>query len=218
MTDSGMKLYTYFRSSAAWRVRIALVWKGLLHSAIPVHLLKDGGQQRAADYLAVNPQGLVPTLVDGDLTLSQSLAICEYLEEKYPQAPLLPSDLAERARARAMALTIAADIHPLNNLRVLQYLKGPLAQEQSAVDAWIAHWIAAGFAAIEAQLEQMDSQQYCVAGQLSLADLCLVPQVFNARRFKVDMTPYPRIVSIDAHLMSLPAFADTQPVRQSDAE
>lgn len=211
-------LYTYFRSSAAWRVRIALAWKGLDYEAVPVHLLRDGGEQRAASYLALNPQGLVPALVDDDQVISQSLAICEYLEERYPNPPLLPSDLAARAKVRSLAMAVACDIHPLNNLRVVQHLKGALGQTQDTVDQWMRHWMATGFRAIEQGLVALGSERFCVGDSLSLADLCLVPQVFNARRFGVDLGPYPRIVAIDAHLMSLPAFADTQPAKQADAE
>ncbi|WP_269532126.1 maleylacetoacetate isomerase [Chitinimonas sp. BJYL2] len=211
-------LYTYFRSSAAWRARIAMAIKGLDYTAVPVHLLKDGGQQHSADYHAVNPQGLIPALVDDGATVSQSLAICEYLEERYPQPPLLPADLLARTQARSLAYAIACDIHPINNLRVLQYLKGTLGVSQESADDWYRHWIAVGFAGIEAELARLGSLRFCVGDAVSLADICLVPQVFNARRFKLDLTPYPHIVAIDAHLMTLPAFADTQPAKQPDAE
>jgi maleylacetoacetate isomerase len=215
---SDLTLYTYFRSSAAWRVRIALAWKGLRYQSIPVHLVKDGGQQHAASYREINPQGLVPALVDHGIALSQSLAICEYLEEQHPTPPLLPATAVDRARARSLAYAIAADIHPINNLRVLQYLKRELGHGQEEADAWYRHWIQTGFAALEAELTRLGSTQYCVGSAVSLADICLVPQVFNARRFHVDLTPYPHIVAIDAHLMTLPAFADTHPNQQPDAE
>ncbi|MBV1775933.1 maleylacetoacetate isomerase [Burkholderiaceae bacterium DAT-1] len=214
-----MTLYTYFRSSAAWRVRIALAHKGLSWEAVPVHLLKDGGQQHGDAYKSLNPQGLVPALVTeaGDV-LSQSLAIIEYLDEAYPAQALLPTDPVARAKVRSLALQIAADIHPINNLRVLQYLKRELSASQEQVDAWIRHWVDTGFATLETQLLAAGATKYCYGDQPSLADACLVPQVFNARRFGVDMSKYPVISAIDAHLMTLPAFAETQPARQSDAE
>ncbi|QDQ28140.1 maleylacetoacetate isomerase [Chitinimonas arctica] len=211
-------LYTYFRSSAAWRVRAVLAWKGLDYQAIPVHLLRDGGQQRAADYLALNPQGLVPALVDDGAVIAQSLAICEYLEERYPQPPLLPADALARARVRSLAMAVACDIHPICNLRVLQYLKGPLGHTGEEADDWYRHWLAVGFEGIEAELARSGSTRYCVGDALTLADICLVPQVFNARRFKLDLTPYPHIVAVDAHLVNLPAFAVSHPSAQADAE
>ncbi|GLR13395.1 maleylacetoacetate isomerase [Chitinimonas prasina] len=212
------KLYTYFRSSAAWRVRIALAYKGLDYEAVPIHLLRDGGQQRSSDYLALNPQGRVPALLDDGVVLTQSLAICEYLEERYPTPALLPADLLGRARVRSLAQLIACDIHPLNNLIVLQYLKGTLGQSQETADEWYRHWIRQGFAALEQELVRLGSERYCVGDSVTLADLCLVPQVFNAHRFKVDMANYPRIAAIDAHLSSLPAFSQTHPSKQADAE
>ncbi|MGQ5524371.1 maleylacetoacetate isomerase [Chitinimonas sp. PSY-7] len=211
-------LYTYFRSSAAWRVRIALAWKGLSYEAVPIHLLRDGGQQKSADYLAVNPQGLVPALVEDGSTITQSLAICEYLEERYPSPPILPADLIQRTKTRSMAYAIACDIHPINNLRVLQYLKGTMGQDQQAVDDWYRHWVALGLQALEVELERDKCERFCVGDTFSLADICLVPQVFNARRFKLDLASFPRIAAIDAHLNTLPAFAETQPAKQPDAE
>lgn len=210
-----MQLHTYFRSSAAYRVRIALALKGMAWDPAYVHLLKDGGQQKAAAYRTVNPQGLVPTLVDGDTVIPQSLAILEYLEERFPTPALLPADPAGRAKARAMALAIVADLHPLNNLRVLTYLRGPLGQGEEAVKAWIAHWTAEGFAALE---QMVEGPEFCIGAAPSFADLCLVPQMFNARRFGVDLTPYPKLVSIDAHCQTLPAFQGAAPGRQGDAE
>lgn len=215
---SERKLYTYFRSSAAWRVRIALHWKGLDYQTMPVHLLRDGGEQRKPAYLAINPAGLVPSFETEGVALTQSLAICEYLDERYPMPPLLPSEPLARAQVRGLAYAIACDIHPVNNLRVLKYLKGTLGQSQEVVDEWLRHWMSVGFAALETELERQGSRHYCHGGTLSLADLCLVPQVFNARRFNVDLTPYPNIVAIDAHLASLPAFAATHPSRQPDSE
>ncbi|PHV10679.1 maleylacetoacetate isomerase [Chitinimonas sp. BJB300] len=211
-------LYTYFRSSAAWRVRIALALKGLTYEAIPIHLLRDGGQQQSVAYLAVNPQGLVPALIEDGSTITQSLAICEYLEERYPSPAILPADLLQKTKVRSLAYVIACDIHPINNLRVLQYLKGPMGQDQQAVDDWYRHWVALGLQAIEAELERDKSERFCVGSTVSLADICLVPQVFNARRFKLDLTPFPRVVAIDAHLNTLPAFTYTQPAKQADAE
>ncbi|GAB3245863.1 maleylacetoacetate isomerase family protein [Chitinimonas naiadis] len=215
---SERKLYTYFRSSAAWRVRIALHWKGLDYQAVPVHLLRDGGEQRKSDYLSVNPYGLVPTFVTDGTALTQSLAICEYLDERYPEPPLLPADALARAQVRSLAYAICSDIHPINNLRILKYLKGTLGQSQEVVDEWIRHWVGIGFTALETELARAGSKHYCHGGELSLADLCLVPQVFNARRFQLDLTPFPHIVAIDAHLAELPAFAATHPARQPDSE
>lgn len=212
------QLFTYFRSSAAWRVRIALAHKGLDYSAVPVHLLRDGGQQHAPAYLARNPQGLVPTLIEAGQALSQSLAICEYLEEVYPQPPLLPAAPLARAKVRALACLVACDIHPLNNLRVLQYLKRELGQAQAEIDRWCRHWMDEGLRALEAELAALGSSRFCVGDSVSLADLCLLPQLFNARRYALDLDPYPRLLAVEAHLASLPAFADTHPSRQADAE
>jgi maleylpyruvate isomerase len=214
-----MKLYTYFRSSAAYRVRIALNLKGLPYEAVPVHLLKDGGQQLSPEYRAVNPSALVPSLQDGDATLSQSLAIIEYLEETQPQVALLPRDPLGRARVRALALMVACDIHPITNLRVLKYLTGTLGVPEDAKTEWYRHWVREGLAAIEAHLAR-DAQtgRFCHGDSPTMADCCLVPQVFNARRFEVDLGPYPTIASIDAACAELPAFADAHPGRQGDAE
>lgn len=209
-----MQLHTYFRSSAAYRVRIALALKGIVWDAVPVHLLKDGGQHKAPAYRALNPLGLVPTLVDGDAVIGQSLAILEYLEETHPAPALLPAGPVARARARAMALTVACDIHPLNNLRVLSHLRGALGQGEEAVNAWIAHWIAEGFQALEQMVEGPD---FCLGDMPGLADLCLVPQMFNARRFNIDLAPYPTLVAIDAHCRTLEAFQVAAPARQADA-
>ena len=214
-----MKLFSYFRSSAAWRVRIALAWKGIEHGQVPVHLLRDGGQQRSESYLRVNPQGLVPALEEGGKVLAQSIAILEYLEETHPQPPLLPADPWRRAEVRAMALAIACDIHPLNNLRVLNYLKGPLGQDAVAVSVWYRHWIAEGLAPLE-ELARLhgDGKQYLYGDSVTLADVCLVPQVYNARRFGCDLAPYPTLVAVDEYLGTLPAFAAARPEAQPDAE
>lgn len=211
-----MKLYTMFRSSAAFRVRIALNVKGLPYTPIPKALIKD--EHRTPEYLAVNPQGLIPALDLGNAVLSQSLAIVEYLDETHPEPPLLPRDPLARARVRSMALSIACDIHPLNNLRVLNYLKGELKQPEDSVNAWYRHWIEVGFRGLEAHAREFStSKRYLFGDSVSLADVCLVPQVFNARRYKVDLSPYPTLVAITTHLEGLPAFTAARPEAQSDA-
>lgn len=212
-----LTLYTYWRSSAAYRVRIALALKGLDATQIPVHLLKDGGQQRAEPYKALNPAQLVPTLQHDALTLNQSLAIIEYLDAVYPQQPLLPEDPATAAVVRALALDIACDIHPLNNLRVLQYLTSTLGVSEQQKTDWIQHWLRQGFAALEQRLA-LTAGQYCVGDQVTLADLCLVPQVYNALRFAVDLTPYPQIQKVYQQCLLLPAFVSASPEQQPDAQ
>lgn len=211
-----MQLHTYYRSSAAYRARIALALKGINYDPAFVHLVKDGGQQKAPAYRALNPLGLIPTLVDGDAVVPQSLAILEYLEETHPSPALLPAAPAARARVRAMALTVACDIHPLNNLRVLNYLRGTLGQGEEAVKAWIAHWITEGFTALE-QMVSGDGR-FCWGDAPSFADICLVPQMFNARRFGVDLSAFPRLAAIDAHCQTLDAFQAAAPGNQPDAE
>jgi maleylpyruvate isomerase len=219
-----MKLYTYFRSSAAWRVRIALNLKGLPYEAVPVHLVRHGGEQLREAYRAVNPSALVPSLEDEGTTITQSMAIIEYLEETHPQVALLPAAPLERARVRALAQMIACDIHPLDNLRVLRYLVGTIKVDEEAKGAWYRHWIAEGFAAFETQLTRDPAAGVPAAGRFchgdtpTVADCFLVPQVYNAARFAVDMTPYPRIAGIDAACAELPAFAAAHPSRQADAE
>ena len=225
-----MKLYTYFRSSAAWRVRNALNLTGLPYDAVPVHLVRHGGEQLQDAYRAINPSALVPSLEDDgakDATLTQSMAIIEYLEEMHPQVALLPASAIERARVRALAQMIACDIHPLNNLRVLRYLVRTLKVEDEAKNAWYRHWIEEGFAAFETQLalgSRGDATsnpapgRFCHGDTPTIADCFLVPQVYNAARFDVDMTPYPRIAAIDAACAALPAFAAAHPSRQPDAE
>ncbi len=212
-----LTLYTYWRSSAAYRVRIALALKGLDATQIPVHLLKDGGQQRAEPYTTLNPAQLVPTLQHDALTLNQSLAIIEYLDAVYPQQPLLPEDPATAAVVRALALDIACDIHPLNNLRVLQYLTGTLGVSEQQKTDWIQHWLRQGFAALEQRLV-LTAGLYCVGDQVTLADLCLVPQVYNALRFAVDLTPYPQIQKVYQQCLLLPAFSTAAPELQPDAQ
>ncbi|KQQ31906.1 maleylacetoacetate isomerase [Duganella sp. Leaf126] len=215
-----MKLYTYFRSSAAYRVRIALALKGIAYEAVPVHLLRDGGEQLGDNYRAVNPSALLPTLEDDNgVVIGQSLAILEYLEETRPTPPLLPPDAAGRARVRALALTLVADSHPLSNLRVLKYVKGELGQGEDAKLAWQRHWLHEGLATFEALLTRdAGTGRYCHGATPTLADCCLVPQLFNARRFGLDLTGFPTLVRIDAACAELPAFQAAQPARQPDAE
>jgi maleylacetoacetate isomerase len=214
-----MKMYTYFRSSAAYRVRIGLNLKGLAYEAVPVHLIKDGGQQLSAEYRAVNPSALVPALQDDGATITQSLAILEYLDEVYPAAPLLPSTPAARARVRSLALQIACDIHPLNNLRVLKYLVKEAAVSEETKNAWYVHWVQQGFAALELQLAgSPDTGRFCHGDTPTLAGGLLVPPVFNAVRFNIDMGPYPTIARIVAACDALPAFAAAHPSQQPDAE
>ncbi|HSU04934.1 MAG TPA: maleylacetoacetate isomerase [Acetobacteraceae bacterium] len=212
-----MKLYTYFRSSAAWRVRIALALKGIGWTPEFVHLLREGGQQNRPEYRARNPTGLVPTLETdtGDL-LIQSLAIIEWLEETRPRPPLLPEDVLARARVRGFALTVACDIHPLNNLRVLRYLKRELGQSDAARDAWYAHWIAEGLGALEGMLHGVPGP-FCYGETPGLADICLVPQMANARRLNCPLDGYPLLLRAEAAAAALPAFRDTAPERQPDA-
>jgi len=213
-----MKLYDYFRSSAAYRVRIALNLKGLAPERAPVHLRR--GAQRDDDYLALNPQGLVPTLVadNGDV-MTQSLAIIEWLDETSPEPPLLPADAAGRARVRSLALAIACDIHPLNNLRVLNYLTGTLGATEAQKNGWCRYWCDVGLEAIETQLaREQATETFCHGGAPTLADICLVPQLANARRVDLDLAPYPTLLRIEAACAALPAFANAAPLRQPDAE
>jgi maleylacetoacetate isomerase len=211
-----MKLYTFFRSSAAFRARIALNLKGVPYESLPKGLTRN--EHRAADYLALNPQGLVPALDVGGDIVSQSLAIIDYLNDMHPTPPFLPSDPLGRARVRSMALAIACDIHPLNNLRVLNYLRNELQQDETSVNTWYRHWIAVGFHGLEAQArEHSTSRRFLHGDSVSMADICLVPQMFNARRFDTDLTAFPTLVAISAHLESLPAFAAARPEIQPDA-
>jgi maleylacetoacetate isomerase/maleylpyruvate isomerase len=211
-----MKLYTYFRSSAAYRARIALNLKGVTHEAVPIDLRP--GAHRLPEYLAVNPQGLVPALEDGGAVIGQSLAIIEYLEEAYPLPPLLPRAPLDRARVRSLALAIACDIHPLNNLRVLNYLRSPLAHDDATVNAWYRHWIAEGFRALEEEAKRASGDgRHMFGAEVTLADVCLVPQMFNARRFKCDVEPFPTLRAICSHLEARPAFAQAAPDAQPGA-
>jgi maleylacetoacetate isomerase len=214
-----LRLYTYWRSSAAFRVRIALNYKRLEWESVPTHLLRGGGEHLAPAYLAHNPQGLVPTLADGEALLTQSLAIIEYLDETRPAPPLLPADPQSRAIVRSMALAIACDVHPLNNLRVLQYLRRELGADEEAVARWIRHWIGQGFTALETWITRHSADgRHCYGAAVTLADVCLVPQVYNARRFSLDLAPYPRLAAVAAALETLPAFAAARPELQPDAE
>lgn len=217
MSHAPLTLWGYFRSSAAWRVRIVLHLKGLEAERRFVHLVRDGGAHRAPAYRAVNPQGLVPTLVVGDTVLTQSTAICEYLEETHPTPPLLPLDAFGRARVRQLMAIVACDIHPLNNLRILGDLTDRFGATPAQRDGWYARWIAEGFTALEALMPEA-AGRFCHGDTPTLADAFLVPQMFNARRYKCPLEPYPRLVAIEAECLALPAFAETHPERQPDAD
>jgi maleylacetoacetate isomerase len=211
-----MRLYTLARSSASFRVRIALNLKGVDYESVPTALLEKA--HRRPEFLALNPQGLIPALDTGTDVLSQSLAIIEYLDETHPAPPLLPTDPVARARVRSMALSIACDIHPLNNLRVLEYLKNTLGQSDETTANWYRHWITEGFRGLEHEARTYStSNRYLYGDAVSLADVCLVPQMFNARRFATDLTPFPTLVAITTHLETLPAFAAARPDAQPDA-
>jgi maleylacetoacetate isomerase len=216
-----MKLYGYFRSSASWRVRIALHLKGLPHETVAIHLVNDGGQQLSDAYRAINPDRLVPALAidDGDIPpLTQSLAIIEYLDEVHPAPPLLPGSALDRAWVRAIALAIACDIHPLNNLRVLRYLSGKLQVGNDARDAWYRHWCEQGLAALEARLARdARTGRFCFGDMPTLADCCLVPQLWNAQRFHCDLSALPTLLRINDACLALDAFASTAPALQLDA-
>ena len=212
-----MKLYTYFRSSAAFRVRIALNLKGLAYETAFIHLAK--GEHRAPAYGELNPQALLPTLDDGGEPLTQSLAIIEYLDETHPAVPLLPKDPRDRARVRSLSMLIACEIHPVNNLRVLQHLKRALGQNEEQVTAWYRHWIADGLTKFEADLARAKTTgKFCHGDAPTMADCCLVPQVFNAQRYQCDTTPYPTVMRVFAACMKLDAFDRAQPSKQPDAE
>ena len=212
-----MKLYTYFRSSTAFRARIALNLKGLKYDAAFVHLAR--GEHREPAYAGVNAQGLLPTLEDGAARLNQSLAILEYLDEKYPQPPLLPGDAPGRARVRSLSLLMACEIHPLANLRVLQHLRKALGQNEEQVNGWARYWIADGLAKLEPELaKDARTGKYCHGDSPTMADCCLVPQVFSAQRFKCDLGPYPTVRRVFDACMQLEAFDRAQPAKQPDAE
>jgi len=214
-----MKLYTYFRSSAAYRVRIALNLKGLDYEAVPVHLLREGGQHLMDNYLTINPSGLVPALQDDRMTLTQSMAIIEYLDELHPMVPLLPKDAVGRARVRELAQIIACDIHPVNNLRVLKYLVKHLGLSEEAKTDWYRHWVIEGLRSVEAHLARnLGTGRFCHGDTPTIADCFLVPQVFNAQRFDIDVDAYPTVARINALCVDLPAFKAAHPSQQPDAE
>ncbi|MCU1086384.1 maleylacetoacetate isomerase [Stenotrophomonas maltophilia] len=216
--DDGIVLYTYWRSSAAYRVRIGLELKGLAWEARPVHLVRDGGEQHRDAYRALNPQQQVPTLLHEGHVLTQSLAILEYLDERFPQVPLLPADAAGRARVRALAQLAACDIHPINNLRVMQYLERTLQVPTDARTQWTLHWIAEGFAAMETLLaNSRDTGTFCHGDRPGLADICLLPQLYNAHRFGLDLAPYPTLRRIEAACQAVDAFDRARPEHQPDA-
>jgi maleylpyruvate isomerase len=212
-----MKLYGYFRSSAAYRVRIALNCKKLAVEHVPIHLLKGGGEQHAPSFLARNPQGIVPALeLDDGTVLTQSLAIIEYLDAVQPDPPLIPAEPVIAAKVRAVALAVACEIHPLNNLRVLDYLKGSLGHSQAETDAWYRHWILkGGLEPIEAMLP---GDRFCFGSAPTLADCCLIPQLFNARRFEIDYSHLRKVVRVEESCRDLEAFAAAHPMRQPDAQ
>lgn len=212
-----MKLYGYWRSSASYRVRIALNLKGLTYEYEPVHLVKDGGQQHSEAYRKLNPARLVPTFIDGDVRLNQSLAIIEYLEECYPDTPLLPSAPADKAKARALAYDLACELQPVTNLRVLQYLTGELNCSDEQRSAWIANWVEKSFTAFEQRLTEY-AGDYCYGNSVTLADICLIPQVYNAQRFNLDLTSYPTLMAVHERLQALDAVQQARPENQADAQ
>ncbi|TWE05746.1 maleylacetoacetate isomerase [Pseudomonas sp. AG1028] len=215
-----LKLYGYWRSSAAYRVRIALNLKGLAYQQVPVHLVRDGGEQHGQAYQALNPQGLVPLLVEeenGDVRIAQSLAIIEYLEEIFPVPAILPADPVARAQVRALALHLACDVHPLNNLRVLQYLSRELCVDDAAKTAWYRHWVAEGLAAVEQGLA-IYGDGFFFGTRPGYLEACLIPQVYNARRFDCDLDAYPRILALTARCEALDAFRHAAPEAQPDAQ
>ena len=214
-----MKLYTFFRSSASYRVRIALNLKGLAYEQAPIHLRRDGGEQLSAAYRVINPQALVPALEDGGRIMTQSVAIIEYLEEKHPKPPLLPLDPADKALVRSMAMIIACEVHPIQNLRVLNHVKKEYGQTDEQVNRWAQHWIDLGLSALETMITAAPSRgKFCFGNSPTLADICLVPQLGNARRYGCDLAKYPAILEIEKNCMALAAFADAAPEKQPDAE
>ncbi len=213
-----MKLYTYFRSSAAYRTRIAFNLKGVEYETVSVDLRLSAGDQYKPEYLAVNPQGLVPALIVDGTTIAQSLAIIEYLDEAHPEPPLLPRSPVDRARVRAMALAVACDLHPLNNLRILNYLRSPLGHDEETVNAWYRHWIAVGFSGLEQDARRATGDgRHMFGSAVTIADIYIVPQMYNARRFKCDIEPFPTLRAICAHLEALPPFAKAAPESQEPA-
>ncbi len=211
--------YGYFRSSCAYRCRIAFNLKGVAHDFTSVHLRRNGGEQHAPDFKAINPQGLVPSITDGDFQLNQSMAIVEWLDETHPEPPFLPDTPNERAKVRAFAQMIACDIHPLQNLRVLLYLKNELGQDDAAKDAWLQRWLGDGLQACDAYIAREGTEStFCFGDTPGLAEICLVPQVFSAHRFGVDLSNMPNVTRVYDACQALPAFADAAPSKQPDAE
>lgn len=214
-----MKLYTFFRSSASYRVRIALNLKGLSCEQAPVHLRRGGGEQLMPAYKAINPQALVPALEDNGRILTQSLAIIEYLEDTHPHPPLLPKEPADKALVRSMAMVVACEIHPIQNLRVLNYVKTTYNQTDEQVNTWAQHWIDLGLSALQDMIAgQSKRGRFCFGDNATLADICLIPQLGNARRYGCDLSRYPAILEIEKNCNALPAFADAAPEKQPDAE
>lgn len=212
-------LFNYFRSSSSYRVRIALNLKGLPYHYVPVHLNRDGGEQFRSGFKAMNPQGLVPVLSDGGFNVSQSLAILEYLDEKYSDPPLLPAAIEDRAYVRQLALSIACEIHPLANLRVLKFITGSMGLAEDAKMNWIRHWTEMGLSALEEEVSRSGKTgRFCFGDTPTIADCCLAPQLFNAQRFGIDLAAYPTLVKIDAECQKLPEFQNAHPSRQPDAE
>jgi maleylacetoacetate isomerase len=211
-----IKLYGYWRSTAAYRVRIALHLKALAFENISVHLVKNGGEQHSNEYRSMNPQGLVPYLVDGDFELSQSCAILEYLDDVYPQSAILPAEPQKKAKVRAFSQTIACDIHPLNNLRVLQYLSNECKLQALEKDSWYSHWIVEGFKVLEQQVAAVPSL-YCFGDNISMADVCLIPQIYNANRFNIPMDDFPNLLRINKKCLENEAFHKALPENQPDA-
>lgn len=212
-----MKLYGYWRSSAAYRVRIALHLKGLAFESIPVHLVKNGGEQHSDAYTELNPTHLVPTFVDQDVTLHQSIAIVEYLDDKFPTVAIYPKDSIAKAKVKALALDVACEIHPVNNLRVQQYLTQQFSLQDSDKLTWSHHWMKIGFMAIEQQLKE-NSGKYSFGDEITMADICLVPQVYNANRFNLDMAEFPNIARVADNCNQHPAFIAALPENQADAQ
>lgn len=212
-----MKLYGYWRSSAAYRVRIALNLKGIEFESIPVHLVKNGGEQHLEGYVALNPSHLVPTLVDGNITLNQSMAILDYIEAKNGHCPLYPNDIVQKANVQGIAMDIACEIHPVNNLRVQQYLMNELSVTDEEKLAWSHHWMKLGFQAIESKIAN-SAGKYCFGDQVTMADIFLVPQVYNANRFSLDMSEFPTIVRVVENCNQLAAFDHARPEMQADAQ
>lgn len=207
-----LQLYNYSRSSASFRVRIALNLKKLTYQDIEIHLLNNGGEHVQPDYAAINPQQLIPTLKDDEKIITQSLAIIDYLEDVYPTPSLLPNDPYQRALVRSFALAIIADVHPLNNLRVLKYLTQDLGLSEDKKNTWYQHWIKQGLSALEKKLTAKEhTDDFCFGNTPTIADICLVPQLFNARRFNCDLSAYPTLTKIDAHCQTLPAFEKAWP-------